>query len=89
MQHSHRYFQNAECEYFPCHTCADPAEFNCLFCFCPLYFLPKCGGDYTDAKGFKDCSSCCKPHGPGGYDHVMQRLKPEFAAMRSCRRSGS
>lgn len=82
MQHSHKFFRNADCEYFPCHTGVAQEEFNCLFCFCPLYFLPDCGGDYSDAKGFKDCSGCCKPHGAGGYEHVLKRLKREFSARR-------
>ena len=53
------FFQNTECEYFPCHKGADPARFNCLFCYCPLYMLgPDCGGDfcYTE-KGIKDCTA--------------------------------
>lgn len=33
------YFSNRECEYFPCHKGADPENFNCLFCYCPLYVL--------------------------------------------------
>ena len=33
------FFQNRECEYFPCHKGADPETFNCLFCYCPLYAL--------------------------------------------------
>ena len=33
------YFCNRECEYFPCHKGADPENFNCLFCYCPLYVL--------------------------------------------------
>ena len=52
------YFANRDCPYFPCHAGADPAVFNCLFCYCPLYALGEgCGGDfrYTD-KGIKDCS---------------------------------
>ncbi|MEE1158282.1 MAG: cysteine-rich small domain-containing protein, partial [Atopobiaceae bacterium] len=52
------------CAYFPCHADVDEAEFNCLFCYCPLYALgPQCGGDftYTDA-GIKDCSSCTRLH---------------------------
>ena len=50
------FFQNRECEYFPCHKGADPERFSCLFCYCPLYALgEKCGGSfrYTD-KGIKD-----------------------------------
>ena len=26
------FFQNRECEFFPCHKGADPENFNCLFC---------------------------------------------------------
>ena len=33
------FFQNRECEYFPCHQGADPETFSCLFCYCPLYTL--------------------------------------------------
>ena len=33
------FFSNKECEYFPCHQGADPENFNCLFCYCPLYAL--------------------------------------------------
>ena len=31
------WFQNRECEYFPCHKGVREEEFNCLFCYCPLY----------------------------------------------------
>ena len=42
------FFQNKECEYFPCHKNADKESFNCLFCYCPLYCLgDKCGGNFT------------------------------------------
>lgn len=61
---SNRFFSNTACEYFPCHEGVDPDEFNCLFCFCPLYALgERCGGDfrYTE-QGVKDCSSCTIPH---------------------------
>ncbi len=33
------YFSHKKCEYFPCHKGADPEDFNCLFCYCPLYAL--------------------------------------------------
>ena len=33
------YFSHKKCEYFPCHKGADPENFNCLFCYCPLYAL--------------------------------------------------
>ena len=38
-------FTHRECEYFPCHPGAEPDNFNCLFCYCPLYPLgAACGG---------------------------------------------
>ena len=41
------YFSHKKCEYFPCHKGADPENFNCLFCYCPLYALgDKCGGNF-------------------------------------------
>ena len=52
----YQFFQNRQCEYFPCHQGIAEADFNCLFCFCPLYALGKaCGGNcvYTE-QGIKD-----------------------------------
>ena len=38
------FFQNTNCEYFPCHATKHPEDFNCLFCYCPLYALGRgCG----------------------------------------------
>ena len=75
MEH-YKFFQNKECEYFPCHKTGKPEDFNCLFCYCPLYALGKdCGGNcsYTE-NGIKDCSNCLVPHGKGGYDHIMSKM---------------
>lgn len=33
------YFSHKKCEFFPCHKNADSEDFNCLFCYCPLYML--------------------------------------------------
>ena len=42
------FFQNKECEMFPCHTGVPEESFNCLFCYCPLYALGEaCGGSFT------------------------------------------
>ena len=76
MKNSFSYFQNRECEYFPCHKVKDDRSFNCLFCFCPLYALgDKCGGNfaYTD-KGIKDCPGCLIPHSTSGYDYILSRF---------------
>lgn len=76
MEH-YKFFSNRECEYFPCHNVKNPDEFNCLFCYCPLYTLgDKCGGNfkYTET-GIKDCSNCMVPHSKGAYDHVISKCK--------------
>ena len=69
------FFQNRECEYFPCHRIADPERFNCLFCYCPLYALGRdCGGNYryTD-KGIKDCTDCLIPHLRENYGRIIDQ----------------
>jgi Zn-finger protein len=76
MRHSFRFFSNSSCEYFPCHTQTDKENFNCLFCFCPLYFLPDCGGSPLYIKGkTKDCSHCPHVHTADGFDFVIGRLE--------------
>ena len=48
MSKNYSYFSHKECEYFPCHKGADVNNFNCLFCYCPLYALgDKCGRGYN------------------------------------------
>lgn len=69
------FFQNRACEYFPCHKGIAEEDFNCLFCFCPLYALgKKCGGDcrYTPT-GLKDCSACTFPHQKENYENILSR----------------
>ena len=70
------FFQNRECEYYPCHRGADPESFNCLFCYCPLYALgDRCGGCFTYlSNGIKDCSGCMKPHCRGSYERIMEKM---------------
>ena len=69
------YFQNRECEYFPCHKAADPENFNCLFCYCPLYALgDKCGGAFRYLEdGTKDCAGCLIPHRKENYGKILAR----------------
>lgn len=74
-ENDHSFFQNRDCRYFPCHKGAGE-DFNCLFCYCPLYALGDgCGGNfrYTE-KGIKDCTNCRIPHSPGGYDYVLKNF---------------
>ena len=75
MEKHYSFFQNRECEYFPCHKCEKTEDFNCLFCYCPLYALGrKCGGNFKySEKGIKDCSDCLVPHMRGNYDYVNSR----------------
>ena len=70
------FFQNRECEYFPCHPGADGEKFNCLFCFCPLYALgDKCGGSFTYLpNGIKDCTNCLRPHRRENYGVIMEKM---------------
>lgn len=73
---SYRYFQNRDCEYFPCHAGADTENFNCLFCFCPLYALgERCGGGFCYTQdGTKDCSGCLFPHKKENYETICSRF---------------
>lgn len=71
------FYQNRDCEYFPCHKCTDTENFSCLFCYCPLYALgDRCGGKFTYTKeGIKDCSGCLIPHRRENYDRIMEKMK--------------
>ena len=83
-QANYRFFQHRACEFFPCHEGVAEEQFNCLFCYCPLYALGKsCGGAfrYTE-EGVKDCSGCVRPHTPGGYEYVLSRLDRLTELMR-------
>lgn len=70
-----KFFNHKECEFFPCHDTADPDDFNCLFCYCPLYALgEKCGGnfEYLD-NGVKSCIDCMVPHRKDSYDYIISK----------------
>lgn len=75
MENSSRFFRNDGCEFFPCHKVGEESDFNCLFCYCPLYRLADCGGSFTLLEnGVKDCSGCILPHSPDAYDYIIKRL---------------
>jgi Zn-finger protein len=82
MKNSYCFFQNKDCAYFPCHKVEDDSNFNCLFCFCPLYALgDKCGGNCTYTEnGIKDCSGCLIPHSASGYDYILSKF-PQIAEL--------
>ena len=69
---NYSFFSHKECEFFPCHEGVAPEEFNCLFCYCPLYALgEQCGGNYVYLEnGAKDCSGCTVPHRKKNYDYI-------------------
>ena len=75
MEH-YKFFQNWECEFFPCHKGVKEEEFNCLFCYCPLYALgDRCGGCFQYLEnGIKDCSACVRPHMRENYDEILAQM---------------
>ena len=72
-----KFFQHRQCEFFPCHETEDEENFNCLFCYCPLYALGEgCGGNFKITEnGVKDCSDCMVPRKRGNYDYICSRFK--------------
>ena len=77
------WFQNKECEYFPCHKGVREEEFNCLFCYCPLYRMPDCRGGFVMRGGIKDCSYCLLPHnGLESYPYILAKLREENSKQR-------
>lgn len=78
------FFQNSECEYFPCHSGADPKNFSCLFCYCPLYALGEnCGGNITYTEnGIKDCSNCLRPHKRENYEAITREMTKVIALVK-------
>ena len=70
------FFQHRDCEFFPCHKTEKPEDFNCLFCYCPLYTLGSaCGGNCQWLPdGTKDCSACLAPHGRNSYSYVISKF---------------
>lgn len=77
MENSYKFFKNIDCKYIPCHETENIEDFNCMFCFCPLYYLEDCGGNYSYIDGIRNCSSCLIPHEPEGYHYIMKRIIAE------------
>lgn len=79
MGYNSRFFCNKDCEYYPCHKIEEGQDFNCIFCYCPLYLKEKCSGNPSfiigrDGSRIKDCSNCIFPHVPSNYDKIIQEL---------------
>lgn len=88
-QEHFRFFQNRQCEYFPCHKGVSEADFNCLFCYCPLYALGRrCGGQYRyNEHGNKVCTDCTFPHLRENYPAVIARYAEIMEVVRQSDRS--
>ena len=76
MENSYRFFENKDCQYFPCHKGVE--AFNCMFCYCPLYAKEKCPGtpEYVERMGkrIKICDHCTFPHKAENYDIIIKIL---------------
>ena len=78
LSKNYKFFQNKHCEYFPCHNIEDNHDFNCLFCYCPLYSLGEnCNGNFSyTVSGIKTCINCTVPHiKQKGYEHIQKNIK--------------
>lgn len=70
------HFTNLDCRYFPCHDTVPMADFNCLFCYCPLFAYADCGGNYKVLEsGVKDCSDCTRNHDKDSWKFIVGRLR--------------
>lgn len=76
MENSYRFFENKQCEYYPCHKGVE--SINCLFCYCPLYLKENCPGTHTyidtNGKKIKDCTGCTFPHKEENYETICKLL---------------
>jgi len=77
MKNSYKFFQNKNCKYFPCHKNIDlnvkeEMNWNCLFCFCPIFPQRK-----TNAVCLVcgPCEKCWFPHRAKNYERIIEMLK--------------
>ena len=77
MENSHKYFENRDCKYYPCHEGIE--EMNCLFCYCPLYHLEHCPGNprFQEKEGrtIKVCTDCTFPHRAENYEKIIELIR--------------
>jgi len=81
---NYQFFQNRQCEFFPCHQGVSEEEFNCLFCYCPLYALgKKCGGKFFyNSVGNKVCTGCPIPHKKESFALILSRYDEVMELIR-------
>ena len=78
---SERFFANTSCRFFPCHQTNVPEHFHCLFCYCPLYPVHDCPGEYVLLQnGLKDCSNCLFPHDEKNCEQIFSILRSFYTS---------
>ena len=80
MSCRYKFFAHRQCEFFPCHKGADPDRFNCLFCYCPLYLVPDCGGDFT-RLGTKTAAAAFCPTTRTGTTRLSGPCRKKFSSL--------
>ncbi|MBO6137791.1 MAG: metal-binding protein [Lachnospiraceae bacterium] len=77
MDNSFRFFENKDCEFYPCHKNIE--HINCLFCYCPFYFQESCPGtpEYIEKNGrrIRVCTDCNFIHEPDNYPNIIKELR--------------
>lgn len=85
MSENYKFICHSQCEYFPCHQGINEEDFNCLFCYCPLYMLgEKCGGNFQyTSNGVKTCINCGIPHNRKNYNYIIDKFSDIVCEMKS------
>ena len=77
IDNSTTFFANRDCRFYPCHEHDD--DINCMFCYCPLYHLDDCPGEYVmtekDGRMIKNCKDCTYPHVAENFPNIIRILK--------------
>ena len=78
------FYTHRKCELFPCHDVKNTDDFNCLFCYCPLYMLgSECGGAFEILpNGVKDCTNCSLPHKRESFGYITGRFRDVVRKMK-------
>lgn len=81
-QFNSKWFRNSDCEYFPCHVGVDYNDFNCKYCYCPLFSLD-CDGEFIILDGgMKSCMNCTFPHDKNNNGEILRMLRKNFVCVR-------
>ena len=72
MSDHYKFFSHKQCEYYPCHQLD---EINCLFCYCPLYILKDCKGNYRIFLSIKNLDASEKIVYKNSYQNTMIYLR--------------